>query len=125
MYTPKVIEHFRNPRNVGQIESADGLGIVESSESNDLFNIYIRIKDNKIIDVKFKTFGCAAAIASSSYLTDLAKGKTIEEALQINKTDVVQGLGGLPPGKTECSVFAVDAVKAAIKDFLQKADKKT
>ena len=117
MYSDKVMEHFMHPRNVGEIKDANGVGTVDSPTSNDIFNIYVKIKDNLIIDIKFKTFGCAAAIASSSILTELAKGKTIEQALALSRNDVAEALGGLPPYKMECSTFAVDALHAAIKNY--------
>ena len=117
MYTALVIEHFSNPRNVGEIEDANGVGTVDSPTSNDIFNIYVKITDNRVIDVKFKTFGCAAAIASSSILTELVKGKTIEQALALSRNDVAEALGGLPPVKMECSTFAVDALHAALKNY--------
>ncbi|MGC8816439.1 MAG: Fe-S cluster assembly scaffold protein NifU [Candidatus Hadarchaeum sp.] len=120
MYSDKVMEHFRNPRNMGEIPDADGVGTVGNPVCGDMMTIYIKVKDNRIADIKFKTFGCGAAIATSSMTTELAKGKTIEEALRITREDVARDLGGLPPVKMHCSNLAADALHAAIKDYLQK-----
>ncbi|ADC65282.1 FeS cluster assembly scaffold protein NifU [Ferroglobus placidus DSM 10642] len=120
MYSEKVMEHFRNPRNVGVIEDADGVGTVGNPVCGDMMTIYIKVKDDKIVDIKFQTFGCAAAIATSSMATELAKGKTLEEALKITKKTVAEALGGLPPQKMHCSNLAAEALKRAIADYLKK-----
>jgi len=120
MYTEKVMEHFRNPRNMGEIPDADGVGTVGNPVCGDLMTVYIKVKDNRIADIKFKTFGCGAAIATSSMITELAKGKTIEEAMKIMRGDVADSLGGLPPIKMHCSNLAADALHAAIKDYQAK-----
>ncbi|WP_018085645.1 Fe-S cluster assembly scaffold protein NifU [Desulfurispora thermophila] len=123
MYNEKVMDHFENPRNVGEIPDADGVGQVGNPTCGDIMKIYLKIKDNVIEDVKFKTFGCGAAIATSSMVTELVKGKTIEEALQISNKAVADALGGLPPKKMHCSNLAADALHAAIKDYLEKQGK--
>ena len=123
MYSEKVIEHFRNPRNMGEIKGADGVGTVGNPLCGDQMTIYIKVKNNRIVDIKFKTFGCAAAIATSSMITELAKGKTLEEALKITRKDVADELDGLPPIKMHCSNLAADALHAAIKDYLEKQKK--
>ncbi|MFQ6086931.1 MAG: Fe-S cluster assembly scaffold protein NifU [Candidatus Bathyarchaeia archaeon] len=120
MYTEKVMEHFRNPRNMGEMPDADGIGTVGNPVCGDLMTIYIKVKDNRIADIKFKTFGCGAAIATSSMITELAKGKTLEEALKITRGDVADSLGGLPPIKMHCSNLAADGLHAAIEDYLKK-----
>lgn len=120
MYSEKVMDHFRNPRNVGEIPEADGVGTVGNPVCGDLMTIYIKVKDNRIEDIKFKTFGCGAAVATSSMTTELAKGKTIEEARKISRNDVAESLGGLPPVKMHCSNLASDALKAAIEDYQKK-----
>ena len=120
MYTEKVMEHFRNPRNMGEIPDADGVGTVGNPVCGDMMTVYIKLKDNRIEDIKFKTFGCGAAIATSSMITELAKGKTIDEALKITRADVAESLGGLPPIKMHCSNLAADALHAAIKDYQAK-----
>jgi len=120
LYSKKVMEHFRNPRNVGEIENPDGVGRVGNPVCGDVMEIYIKVKDDKIVDAKFKTFGCGAAIATSSMVTEMVKGKKIEEALKISNKAVAQALGGLPPVKMHCSVLAEDALKAAIEDYLNK-----
>jgi len=122
MYTEKVIEHFRNPRNMGEIPDADGVGTVGNPVCGDLMTIYIKVKDNTIEDIKFKTFGCGAAIATSSMITELAKGKTLEEAMKITRGDVADSLGGLPPIKMHCSNLAADGLHAAIQDYLKKKE---
>jgi nitrogen fixation NifU-like protein len=119
-YTKKVMKHFMHPKNVGIIRNADGIGKMISPVCGDSMLLYIKVKDNKIKDIKFKTFGCTAAIASSSILTEIAKGKTIKEAEKITKKDIVRSLGGLPYKKIHCSVLAVDALHAAIKDYKKK-----
>lgn len=123
MYTEKLMEHFRNPRNLGRIENADGVGTVGNPVCGDVMKLYIKVKDNKIIDIKFETFGCAAAIGTSSMITELAKGKKLEDAAKIKNSDVVESLDGLPPVKLHCSVLAADALKAAIEDYLNKKQK--
>ncbi|HLB71037.1 MAG: Fe-S cluster assembly scaffold protein NifU [Candidatus Methanoperedens sp.] len=123
-YSEKVMEHFANPRNVGEIKDADGIGKVGNPVCGDLMWIYIKVKDNRLEDVKFKTFGCGAAIATSSMVTEMAKGKTIEEALKITRNDVADALDGLPPIKMHCSNLAADGLHAAIKDYREKSGKK-
>ncbi len=120
MYTEKVMEYFRNPRNMGEITDADGVGTVGNPICGDMMTVYIKVKDNRLENVTFKTFGCGAAIATSSMITELAKGKTIEEALEITKSEVVEGLGGLPPVKIHCSVLAVDGLSEAIYDYYKR-----
>ncbi len=120
MYTEKVMDHFMNPRNVGEIENADGIGEVGNVKCGDIMRIYIKVKDDIIEDVKFKTFGCGSAIAASSVATELIMGQTIEAALQLTNKQVVDALGGLPPVKVHCSVLAEQALKAAIYDYAQK-----
>lgn len=122
MYTEKVLENFRNPKNMGEIENADGIGTVGNPICGDLMTIYIQVKDDKLENVKFKTFGCAAAIATSSMITELAKGKTIEEALKITRDDVAKELDGLPPIKMHCSNLAAEGLHAAIEDYKRKRD---
>ncbi|MCK5534242.1 Fe-S cluster assembly scaffold protein NifU [bacterium] len=119
-YSEKVMEHFRNPRNVGELENPDGIGHVGNPVCGDVMELYLKIKDNIIVDVKFKTFGCGAAIASSSILTELIKGKSIDEALAISNKSVIEALGGLPRIKMHCSVLAEDALKSAIDDYYNK-----
>ncbi|MGL4669839.1 MAG: Fe-S cluster assembly scaffold protein NifU [Methanobacteriaceae archaeon] len=120
MYSEKVMDHFSKPRNVGEIEDADGVGTVGNPTCGDLMTIYIKVEDNIIKDIKFKTFGCGAAIATSSMITEIAVGKTIEEALEITRDDVANELDGLPPVKMHCSNLAADALKAAIDDYKSK-----
>jgi len=120
MYTEKVLEHFRNPRNMGEIPDADGVGTVGNPICGDLMTIYIKVEDDRIADIKFKTFGCGAAIATSSMTTELAMGKTLEEAMRITRGDVAESLGGLPPIKMHCSNLAADGLHAAVKDYLQR-----
>ncbi len=122
MYSPKVMQNFANPQNVGEIPDADGVGTVGNPVCGDLMTIYIKVKDDKIDDIKFKTFGCGAAIATSSMITQMARGKTIDEALKITRNDVANELEGLPPQKMHCSNLAADALKAAIDDYRKKAD---
>lgn len=119
-YTEKVIEHFTNPRNVGVIENPDGVGKVTSPVCGDIMELYIKVEGDTITDAKFKTFGCAAAVASSSVLTEMIKGKSINEALEITNRRIIEALGGLPEAKLHCSVLAEDGVKKAIEDFLNK-----
>lgn len=120
MYSEKVMEHFANPRNVGEIPDADGIGKVGNPQCGDVMWLYIKVKDGILTDIKFKTFGCGAAIATSSMITELAKGKTIEEAKKISRQDVASELGGLPPVKMHCSNLAADALHEAIKDYEAK-----
>ena len=120
MYSAKVMEHFKNPKNMGEIPDADGVGTVGNPVCGDLMSIYIKVKDDRIADVKFKTFGCGAAIATSSMTTELAMGKTLEEAMKISRKDVADSLDGLPPIKMHCSNLAVDGLHAAIEDYLKK-----
>ena len=120
MYNEKVIEHFTNPRNVGEIEDADGVGEVGSPQCGDIMKVFLKVENNIIKDIKFKTFGCASAIASSSIMTEMVKGRTIEEALALTNKDVVDALGGLPPAKVHCSVLAEQAIRAAIEDYRSK-----
>ena len=119
-YSPLVMEHFTNPRNVGEIENADGVGEVGNAKCGDIMKIYLKIEDSIITDVKFKTFGCASAIATSSIATELIKGKPVSEALTLTNKAVVEALDGLPPVKIHCSVLAEEAVKAAIKDYYDR-----
>lgn len=120
MYSKKVMDHFHHPRNVGEIKDADGVGKVGNPVCGDVMTIYITVDDNKISDIKFKTFGCAAAIATSSMVTELVKGKSISEALAVTKGDVADELDGLPPIKMHCSNLATDALQKAIKDYQSK-----
>ncbi len=120
MYSEKVMDHFRNPRNVGEIPDADGVGTVGNPVCGDMMTIYIKVKDDRIVDIKFKTFGCGAAIATSSMITELAKGKTLDEALKVTRADVAKELGGLPPVKMHCSNLAADALHEAIKDYRKR-----
>ena len=119
-YSSKVMEHFASPHNVGEIENADGVGKVGNPVCGDIMNMYIKVENNVITDVKFKTFGCGAAIATSSMATDLIKGRTIEEALALTNAAVAEALGGLPKVKMHCSVLAEQAVRGAIDDYLKK-----
>lgn len=119
-YTEKVLEYFRNPHNMGRMENPDGIGKVGNPVCGDVMWIYIKVKDNVIIDSKFETFGCVAAIATSSILTDLVKGKTIEEAIKITNKDVVRELGGLPSIKMHCSLLAEEGIRKAIQDYRDK-----
>lgn len=120
MYSEKVMDHFENPRNVGVIEDADGIGTVGNPVCGDVMKMYIKVKDGIITDVKFKTFGCASAIATSSMATELIKGKGISEALTLTNKAVAEALDGLPPVKMHCSVLAEEAIKAAIEDYQNK-----
>ena len=119
-YSEKVMDHFQNPRNMGEMPDADGTGRVGNPTCGDLMEVYIRVNGDKLEDVKFKTFGCGAAVATSSMVTEMAKGLTLEEALKITKQDVADELGGLPPIKMHCSNLASDALHAAIKDYMEK-----
>ena len=124
VYSEKVMEHFANPHNVGEIPNADGIGKVGNPQCGDVMWLYIKVKDNIISDIKFKTFGCGAAIATSSMITELARGKTLEEAKKISRQDVADSLDGLPPTKMHCSNLASDALREAIKDYEAKQAKK-
>jgi nitrogen fixation protein NifU and related proteins len=125
MYTDKVMDHFTNPRNVGEIKDADGIGEVGNAKCGDIMRIYIKVNDDDVIeDVKFKTFGCGAAIATSSMVTEMVLGKTLKEALDISNKAVAEALGGLPPAKMHCSNLAADALQEAIKDLMEKRKKK-
>lgn len=117
MYSEKVMDHFANPRNVGEIPDANGVGEVGNPKCGDIMKMFLKIEDNVLVDVKFKTFGCGAAIATSSMATELVKGKTIDEALKLTNSAVVEALEGLPPVKIHCSVLAEQAVKAALSDY--------
>ncbi|MGI6559583.1 MAG: Fe-S cluster assembly scaffold protein NifU [Limnochordia bacterium] len=122
MYSEKVMEHFTNPRNVGEVEQADGEGQVGNPICGDIMKLSIKVEDDRIVDIKFKTFGCGAAIASCSMLTEMVKGKTIEEARTITNRDVAEALGGLPSVKMHCSNLAADALQIAIDDYLSKKE---
>jgi nitrogen fixation NifU-like protein len=120
MYSEKVMEMFKNPKNMGEIENPDGVGRVGNPKCGDLMELYIKVENDIITDVKFKTFGCAAAIATSSMVTEMAVGKTLDEALEITRQDVADELEGLPPIKMHCSNLAADALHAAIEDYRKK-----
>ena len=119
-YSDKVIEHFKNPRNVGEIENPDGIGHVGNPVCGDIMELYIKVNNGTIVDAKFKTFGCGAAIATSSMVTEMVKGRSIGEALEISNRAVAEALDGLPPIKMHCSVLAEEALKSAIEDYLSK-----
>ena len=123
LYTDIVMDHFLNPRNVGEISNADGVGEVGNAKCGDIMTMYLKIENDIIVDVKFETFGCGSAIASSSMATELIKGKTIDEALQVTNKMVVDALGGLPAVKLHCSVLAEEALQAAIADYREKHPK--
>ncbi|MDR0248930.1 MAG: Fe-S cluster assembly scaffold protein NifU [Oscillospiraceae bacterium] len=120
MYTDKVMEHFSSPRNVGEVEDANAVGTVGNPKCGDIMKMTMRISDDVITDVKFKTFGCGAAVATSSIATELVKGKSIKDALAVTNTAVVEALEGLPPAKIHCSVLAEEAIKAAIADYYKR-----
>ena len=120
-YSEKVIEHFKNPRNVGEMESPDGVGHVGNPVCGDIMELYIKVDNDIIVDAKFKTFGCGAAIATSSMVTEMVKGKSIREALEISNRAVAEALDGLPAIKMHCSVLAEEALKSAIENYLQQA----
>ena len=120
LYNQTVMDHFMNPRNMGDIKDADGVGEVGAAACGDIMKISLRIKDGKIEDARFKTFGCGSAIASSSMATELIKGRTIDEAMNFSNQEVVDALGGLPPVKIHCSVLAEEALKAALEDYVKK-----
>ena len=124
MYSEKVIEYFQNPKNVGEIENPDGVGDVGSPVCGDSMKIFINVENNRITDIKFQTFGCAAAIATSSMMTELVLGKTLDDALSIKDVDVAEALGGLPPHKMHCSNLAEEALRVAIEDYKRKRDGK-
>lgn len=120
MYSPKVMDHFMNPRNVGEIQNADGMGMEGNPTCGDAMQLFIKVENDVIVDAKFRTFGCGAAIAVSSMITEMVKGKTLDEALQISKEAVANELGGLPPQKMHCSNLGADALKKAIEDYRSK-----
>lgn len=120
LYTETVMDHFTHPRNVGEIPDADGIGEIGNAKCGDIMKMYLKIKDDVITDVKFETFGCGSAIASSSIATEMIKGKTIEEALAVTNKQVVDALGGLPAHKLHCSVLAEEAIKAAVKNYYDR-----
>lgn len=120
LYSEKVMDHFMHPRNVGVIDDANGVGEVGNAKCGDIMRIYIKVEDNVITDVKFKTFGCGAAIATSSMATEMIKGKTLKEALKLTNKAVAEALDGLPPVKMHCSLLAEEAVKAAVEDYMKK-----
>ena len=122
-YTEQVMDHFMNPRNMGEMEDASGVGTVGNAKCGDIMRIYIKVENDVITDVKFKTFGCGAAIATSSKATELVKGKTLDEALTITNKMVMDALGGLPPVKVHCSVLAEEALHAAIQDYRERLEK--
>ena len=123
-YSEKVMDHFMNPRNVGVIEDADAIGEVGNPRCGDIMRMYLKIKNNVIEDIKFQTFGCGAAVATSSMVTELVKGKTLEEALKVTKMDVADALDGLPPIKMHCSNLAEEAIRSAIENYRKKNEKK-
>jgi len=120
MYSEKVMDHFSNPRNVGEIEDANGVGEVGNASCGDIMKIFLKVEDNVIKDIKFKTFGCGAAIATSSMVTEMAMGKTLEEALELTNQAVAEALDGLPAAKMHCSNLAADALHEAIKNYMEK-----
>lgn len=120
MYSEKVIDHFMNPRNVGEIENADGVGTVGNAKCGDIMRIFLKVENDIITDVKFKTFGCGAAVATSSMATELVLGKTVQDALQVTNKAVMEALDGLPPVKVHCSLLAEQAIHAALWDYAQK-----
>ncbi len=124
MYSAKVMEHFQNPRNVGEIKDADGVGEIGNPVCGDIMKLYIKVKEDRITDAKFKTFGCGAAIATSSMVTELVKGKTLEEAEKISRDTVAEALDGLPPIKMHCSNLAADALHKAIEDYKNRSKTK-
>ena len=120
LYTETVMDHFKNPRNVGSMENADGIGEVGNAKCGDIMKIYLKIENDVITDVKFETFGCGSAIASSSVATEMIKGKSISDALSLTNREVVDALGGLPAHKLHCSVLAEESIKSAVKDYYDK-----
>ena len=125
MYSDIVVEHFTNPRNVGSIPDADGVGSITDSVCGDMIKIFIKVKDNRIEDIKFQTFGCSAAIATSSMITEMVKGKTVEKARKVTNEAVAEALGGLPPAKMHCSNIAADAMHGALDDYEGKGESKS
>jgi nitrogen fixation NifU-like protein len=125
LYNEKVMDHFLNPRNLGDLSDADGVGEVGAAACGDIMKISLKIKDGRIEDARFKTFGCGSAIASSSMATELIKGRTVEEAMSFSNQEVVNALGGLPPVKIHCSVLAEEALKAALEDYLKRHPEKS
>ena len=123
MYSEKVMDHFMNPRNMGEIEDADGVGTVGNAKCGDIMRIFLKVEDGVIQDVKFKTFGCGAAVATSSMATEMVKGKSIDEALQLTNKAVAEALDGLPPVKMHCSLLAEQAIHAAVEDYQKKHPK--
>ena len=123
-YSEKVMDHFMNPRNMGEIKDADAVGTVGNPACGDVMRLYLKVSDDKILDAKFKTFGCGAAIATSSMATEMIKGKTVDESLKITNDAVAEALDGLPPNKMHCSVLAQEAIEAAINNYKEKSDKK-
>jgi len=123
LYSEKVMDHFKNPRNLGEIEDADGVGTVGNKNCGDVMKIYITVEDDKIADIKFQTLGCGAAIASSSIATELVKGKTIEEALQITSKQIAEQMGKFPPAKYHCSILAEEGIRSAINDYRKRISK--
>ncbi|KQC14095.1 MAG: Fe-S cluster assembly scaffold protein NifU [Methanosaeta sp. SDB] len=121
LYSDKVMDHFHHPRNVGKIENPDGVGTVGNPVCGDVMKLYIKVADGKISDARFQTFGCGAAIATSSMVTELAKGKTLDEAIAISNKEVAAALDGLPPAKMHCSMLGEEALKAAIEDYRKKS----
>ena len=119
MYSEKVMDHFENPRNVGEIPDANGVGTVGNAKCGDIMRMYLKVENGVIVDVKFKTFGCGAAIATSSMATEMVKGKTLKEALQLTNKAVAEALDGLPPVKMHCSLLAEEAIHAAVEDYLK------
>lgn len=124
-YSKKIIKLFRNPKNAGEIKNPDGAGMIKNPACGDTIQLFIKVKNNKITDVKFKTLGCAAAIASASMTSELVKGKTIKEAENLTKEKVVKALGGMPANKMHCSLLAIDALKEAIKDYKKRCSSTT
>ncbi len=120
MYSEKVVEFFMHPRNMGRLDPADGVGEVGNPRCGDVMKIYIQVRDNRIDDIRFETFGCAAAIATSSMITEMVKGKTLEEALGVSNKDVLDALGGLPPEKIHCSLLAEEGIRAAVEDYRKR-----
>jgi nitrogen fixation NifU-like protein len=120
MYSDKVMEHFEHPRNVGELPDASGTGTVGNAKCGDIMKMDIKVEDNIIVDVKFKTFGCCAAVATSSMATEMIKGKSVDEALELTNKAVAEALGGLPPVKMHCSILAEEAIHAALTDYRQK-----
>ncbi len=123
MYSEKVMEHFTNPRNVGEVRDPDGVGQVGNAVCGDIMKLSIKVEDDKIVDVKFMTFGCGAAIATSSMITEMVKGRTLDEALRISNKAVADALDGLPPAKMHCSNLAADALRKAIQDYYERSGK--